>query len=336
MLFRSRDFGITSADQESERSSIWIVAESMGVESKEVALQMYREGESPSPETLRQVNQYKATKRLEAHEADVKSEKQRRSAAPPKLIGKDKYLKWATSAEEKASARAAELEKSAEAMLAYPQTYEAPQKSIAGEALKGQLIGGGAWAAANAHEAREFNRSAKSDHASLSEGLARIAVRDREKAAASRDEAKFYREYIREIKGRLIDLDHTAQYAELISCSATDVRLTEGGNISFHVAFNISRDAQVLKRKALLDGVYGIKAKLDSRVIGSTVYCPRLYTKQLKSHSTVRTGFGVPEWESVLILTTENVTEDNVPSIEFAFEPRIIWAIECKEDGSLY
>ena len=96
LVRRCREEGITSLNNADDVSSLYIIAESMGIKSKEEAVKLYGEGKMPSMKTLEALKQSKANERLKCHKSDLQKVKDRLADCPPGLVGREKYTAWAS------------------------------------------------------------------------------------------------------------------------------------------------------------------------------------------------------------------------------------------------
>lgn len=95
LLERCEEAGISSLDTEEDKSNLWIIAERMGIKSKEEAVALYQEGQNPSEEAIEAVKKERAENRALLYEIECNDLKRRLADYPPSLIGREKYTTWA-------------------------------------------------------------------------------------------------------------------------------------------------------------------------------------------------------------------------------------------------
>lgn len=96
LVRRCREEGITSLYSADDASNLYIIAESVGIKSKEEAVKLYSEGKMPNAKTLEALRQSKANERMKCHKSDLKKVTDRLADCPPGLVGKEKYTAWAS------------------------------------------------------------------------------------------------------------------------------------------------------------------------------------------------------------------------------------------------
>lgn len=327
LISKCEEHGIKSAESEADRSAIWVVAQSIGIASKENALSLYSEAKNPSSETQTILKEEDDRKRAEQVEADSDKAAHLNKLYPATLIGKDKYLT-------RIKKELQELEEKHKALLAVAdyvgsgRAYiPAKPKNVTLEAAKGQLIGGPGLAAAKAISAENYNSSHSSGMPSASEmeSATRWATYKRQDAAELEPRIEELKAQIADIEARLIDLDSQEKYTEFARCKVEAFDLTEGGSIDAWIspADGAIEGAAILDEPAIVDGSLIVKAWLNDEQIGQTVYCPDGFDGDL-SH----TGFGVQRMDPVIILVSKELKPEDLESITFTVKPNIIWAIQ--------
>ena len=357
LVKRCEEFGIASLGTEDDKQNLWIVAESMGIASKEQAIELYQEGRNPSADTVAFIEKLQAEKR--ATERAAKSQKDiswnecRLRQSSPDIVGRERYSGWAEILRDRLQKEIESLDASSKIMATYPSAYPTPQKSVTKEAVKGQLVGGAGLAAARAMEARDFNARSAKTSADLAAGMAKLSMSYSKKAERDRDYLQKTLKYLDAIGSKLIDTEHTEKYAEMVHINVVKPVVTDGGNLRFDLEVSVAGTPEVLGRKALLDGTVDITARLGSHVLGSTSWCPWDYpSKQdaLEDDLSDVARFALTNeryagfsrlsshtlTSCVYIFPDTNITAEDLPSIDFVVKPRKIWAVECESDGLLY
>lgn len=347
LVDRCEKEGITLLATEDDKSNLWIIANSMGVQSKEEALALYAEGMNPGEEVLARIKKEKDERRADFDKDDREEVSQRLARTPPDLVGRDKYTKWAFTLKARLDEGIAGYEASEKVMSLYPSTYATPQKSVTREAMKGQLVGGSGLAAAKAIEAQNFNARAAASNASLSASMAKHAFNDSLKADELKRERSRIISYITNISKRLIDTDHTEKYISMLEWKVSKAEVTLGGNLELNIDFMVSKgEPEIMGREAILDGIVDITARLKGKPIASTVYCPP-YGPSMESIENdeldkiflcdkARAGFNDRHVRYLGMITTTEITKADIPNITFEIVPRQLWAIEGSRDGLLY
>lgn len=327
LISKCEEHGIKSAKTEADRSAIWVVAQSIGIASKEEALSLYSEAKNPSNETQAILKEEDDRKRAKQVEADSDEAAHLNKLYPATLIGKDKYLT-------RIRKELQELEEKREALLAAADYIGSGRafiptkpKNVTLEAAKGQLVGGPGLAAAKAISAENYNSSHPDGMPSVSamQSAAAWGVNKRREAAELEPRIKELRAQIADIEARLIDADNQGKYAKFAQCRVKTLSLTDGGNIKAWIlpAPEATKDAMILDEPAIVDGSVTIKAWLSGEQIGQAVYCPGGFDGNLS-----QAGFEARRWDPVIILVNKALTPDNLDSITITFEPKTIWAIQ--------
>lgn len=357
LVKRCEEFGIASLRTEDDKQNLWIVAESMGIASKEQAIELYQEGRNPSADTVAFIEKLQAEKR--AAERAAKSQKDiywnehRLKRCPPDIVGRERYSGWAEILRDRLRKEIESLDASSKVMATYPSAYPAPQKSVTKEAVKGQLVGGAGLAAAKAMGARDFNARSAKTSADLAMGMAKLSLSYSKKAERDRDYLQKTLKYLNAIGSKLIDTEHTEKYAEMVHINVVKPVVTDGGNLRFDLEVSVDGTPEILGRKAFLDGTVDITARLGSHVLGSASWCPWDYPSRqyvLESDLSEVASYALKnkryagfnritvskDTRDIYIFPDTNITAEDLPSIDFEVKPRKIWAVEGESDGLLY
>ena len=315
---KCEDHGIELNEGPIDQSAVWIVAESLGIASREEALELLSEALNPSPETKA------ALKAHDSNEVDRHNE-----LYPATLIGKDKYLT-------KIKEGLRELEEKHKALLAFSDSLvtgsiyvPTKPKNVTLEAAKGQLIGGPGLAAAKAISAEKYNSSHPDGGpgSSAMQAAFDLGVSKRMEASKLEPRIKELRAQIADIEARLIDLDNQEKYAKFARCKINldEVTLTDGGNVLVWIYSPDEKGATILGEPAIVDGSLIISAYLNGEQIGQSVFCPeRGFDGDLR-----KAGFG--GWWFLgtdIILVSKELTKEDLDSITFTVEPNVIWAMQ--------
>ena len=264
---KCEDHGIELNEGPIDQSAVWIVAESLGIASREEALELLSEALNPSPETKA------ALKAHDSNEVDRHNE-----LYPATLIGKDKYLT-------KIKEELRELEEKHKALLAFSDSLvtgsiyvPTKPKNVTLEAAKGQLIGGPGLAAAKAISAEKYNSSHPDGGpgSSAMQAAFDLGVSKRMEASKLEPRIKELRAQIADIEARLIDLDNQEKYTKFARCKINldEVTLTDGGNVLVWIYSPDEKGATILGEPAIVDGSLIISAYLNGEQIGQSVFCP--------------------------------------------------------------
>lgn len=349
LLKRCQEAGISSLDTEDDTSKVWIIAESMGVTSKEEAVALYREGQNPSKEAAEAVEIMRAESRASWREYELDKLKRSLADYPPNLIGRDKYTAWALALRTRVQKEIGGYEASSKVMSTYPSAHPTPQVSVTKEAMKGQLVGGAGLAAAKAIKTQNLNARSSAASADIAAGMSKLSFAYSRKAEELEWQLKRINRYLRSVNSKLIDTEHSDKYASMIEGHVSKAKLTCGGNLMLDIDFNITDEPEILGKEAFLDGVIDITATLDGNTIGSRTYCRPLsncprYSASLnkdlneiyligKVHTGLQNNLHI---QRVLMIVTANITEADIPNMVFEITPRTVWAVEGTRDGFLH
>lgn len=95
LVKRCEEFGIVSLGNEDDKQNLWIVAESMGIASKEQAIELYQEGRNPSADTVAFIEKLQAEKqaaeRTEKSQRDFHFNEYRLKQSAPDIVGRERY-----------------------------------------------------------------------------------------------------------------------------------------------------------------------------------------------------------------------------------------------------
>ena len=139
LVKRCEEFGIVSLGNEDDKQNLWIVAESMGIASKEQAIELYQEGRNPSADTVAFIEKLQAEKqaaeRTEKSQRDFHFNEYRLKQSAPDIVGRERYSGWAEILRDRLQKEIESLDASSKVMATYPSAYPAPQKNITKEAM---------------------------------------------------------------------------------------------------------------------------------------------------------------------------------------------------------
>lgn len=328
LISKCEERGIESAETEADQSAIWIIAQSIGITSRDEAMSLYSEAKDPSPETEAVLNEEAERERVKevaiAKEEDSNDVTRLNELYPVTLVGKDKYLtpikKQLQELEEKHRALLA----AADYMASGSAYLPTKPKNVTLEAAKGQLIGGPGLAAAKATAAENYNSSHPGGmpSAEFTREAIEWAVTKRNEARKLEPQIEALRAQVADIEARLIDLDNTDKYAGKVQLESDGFCVTFAGNIKLFVESSVE-DAAILDEPAIIDGSFVVKAWMNGEQIGQAVYCPEGFDGNLK-----RAGFGNDRHEPVVILTSKELKEGDEDSISITFKPLHVWAIQ--------
>lgn len=357
LVKRCEEFGIVSLGNEDDKQNLWIVAESMGIASKEQAIELYQEGRNPSADTVAFIEKLQAEKqaaeRTEKSQRDFHFNEYRLKQSAPDIVGRERYLGWAEILRDRLQKEIESLDASSKVMATYPSAYPAPQKNITKEAMEGQLVGGAGLAAAKAMGARDFNARSAKTSADLAMGMAKLSLSYSKKAERDRDYLQETLKYLSAIGKKLMDTEHTDKYAEMVHIGVVEPTVTDGGNLNFGLEVSVDGTPEILGRKAFLDGTVDITARLGSHVLGNASWCPWDYPSRqnileddlsevaFRALSNKRyAGFNrittSKNTRDIYIFPDISIAAEDLPSIDFEVKPRKIWAVEGESDGLLY
>lgn len=356
LVERCEKENIKPLETEEDKSNLWLIAGSMGVKTKEESLALYKEGISPSKEILELIEKDKSETYTKEREDECRKIRlyQDYQEKHSDLIGRDKYTTWALELKSTLLREADELTK----LSAYAYTHKpmtsSTVKNPALESIKGELVGGIGLGTAKAIEALNANAENAARQARFAEKRRKSAKDFESWASKYRRQAKRLNWYIDSVNSKLIDIEHSEKYASLIKGQVTKAEATEGGNLRLQLQFTVESKSEVLGREAFLDGIVEITAKLGDEIVGTTVYYPHIFTiaydeifskekpREMQTYSIhdiedlkgeILTGF-IPEKkiDYVYILTTTEVSDENLQSIRFEITPRQAWAVEGKRN----
>lgn len=348
LLKRCEEAGISSLDTEVDKSNMWIIAGSMGIESKEEAFALYREGLNPSQEAIVAVDKERTEERASQRRIECDDLERRLMDFPPSLIGRSKYTAWAVSLKTRIRDEIEGYEASSKLMSMYPSTIQTPQKNVTKEAIKGQLLGGAGLATVKAIEAQSFNTQSSATSASIAAGMSKLSSAYSRKVDKLKLLSGTTNRYLRTVNSKLIDTENSEKYASMIDARVSKARLSSGGNLKLDIDFKIMGEPEILGKEAFLDGVIDITATLDGKPIGSRTYCRPLSNCPSNSDSLtddlntiyflgkVYTGLKNDLHIKPLMIVTADITEADIPNIVFEITPRTVWAVEGTRDGLLY
>lgn len=263
---RPRDPRIDLYEEHIDRIPLHNVAELMGISTME-ARELLSEARDPSLEII------DAVEALDSNRINWLNE-----LYPPSLTGKEKYL-----TEIKKELR--ELEERHKTLLAYSDCLATGSvyiptkpKNVTLEAVKGQIIGGPGLAAAKAISAEKYNSNHPGGMPSSSEMQVAIELSVSKRMEADRLETKIkeLKARVADIEARLIDMDNPEKYAKFVQCEFGNPRLTREGNIEVVIygASKTNEEAMILDEPAIVDGSAIVKAWLNGKQIGESIYCP--------------------------------------------------------------
>ena len=276
LVRRCREEGITSLYSDDDASNLYIIAESMGIKSKEEAVKLYSEGKMPNAKTLEALRQSKAIERMKCHKSDLKKVTDRLADYPPGLVGKEKYTAWASELETYLEKSVESYANSSALLSSNNAALPTPQKSLAREAMKGQLIGGPGVAVAKTLSAQDFNARSAATSKQLETDMVDLANKYASMAKDMEKALKITKTYLADIGNRYIDTEHSEKYSPMVKGHVSNVHTTFGGNLEFDVSFEIDGEPEILGKEAFLDGTVDIIANLGNKTLGRTTYCPPL------------------------------------------------------------